>query len=165
MAYKWFDEVFLLSLFERFGTYPKWLSAKQTAICIKNMECHVVQRGPHPMDGAHLNYSATWQGRPVYLFYSKKNGCGEITFGLTEEEAEKLGREWREQKEKQKEESRNRAKQNPERCQKHITALVRKIEDCTDYLQEAIQDNDQEEIEFYKEEIAETKKELEFWRK
>ena len=34
----------------------------------------------------HNNYVCTWNNRRVTLSYSKKNGCGSITFGFTPEE-------------------------------------------------------------------------------
>lgn len=93
MASKWFIEVFLPSVFERCEVGKgKWLSQKQTAVCTQNMIPSSVR---YDADGygtmcEHLNYNCEWCGRNVVLSYSKKNGCGCITFSCTEEEIETL---------------------------------------------------------------------------
>ena len=87
MASKWFDTVFLPSLFQRAGTNKGlWLTVKQTSVCAQYMEvqCHVHEGA----FGLHrsLSYSYEWEGRQVHLSYSKLNGCGQISFGYNAEE-------------------------------------------------------------------------------
>lgn len=86
---KWFEETFLPSLFERVGTSDKgrWLSQKQTGVCCRNMELHSCAVQCDPLECyRHDDYYCKWRGREVWLFYSRKNFCGCIRFGLTEEE-------------------------------------------------------------------------------
>lgn len=85
---KWFNNVFLPSIFERAGVNkPLWLSVKQTAVCTDNMPSETVMV-PNDIGGYYYRvvYFCEWQERKVSLAYSKKNGCGSITFGANADE-------------------------------------------------------------------------------
>ncbi len=70
----WFNDVFLPSLFEQVGIGSKWLSWKQTAVCIDNM------------DRCVGGYETVWQDRVVSLHVSDWTGRGKITFSQSEDE-------------------------------------------------------------------------------
>lgn len=126
---KWFSD-FLESLFRRTEPHSlMWLTAKQTAICTKYMELKIVR---YDSDGYgtmynHNNYYCNWNGREVWLSYSKKNGCGSITFGYTVEEQATLQAEYEAQKKNEEQERIERIKRNPERLEKRIAKLQKKI--------------------------------------
>ncbi len=81
----WFDDVFLPSLFEQVGIGSKWLSRKQTAICIDNM------------DPCINGYDTVWQDRIVTLRVSDWTGRGRITFSKSEDEFQTGLRQYRAQ--------------------------------------------------------------------
>ena len=93
----WFYNTFIPYLFQRAGTGNGiWLSRKQTAICVENMEKHTARFQTLESYGdfwSHNYYTATWNGRAVTLDYSKKNGCGIISFGASKEEQEAMRKE------------------------------------------------------------------------
>ena len=77
----WFNDVFLLSLYERAGLNNSlWLTKKQTAVCCQYMTEKTVIVEERFAQYRHTNYTYNWDGREVFLSYSKKNGCGTITF-------------------------------------------------------------------------------------
>lgn len=77
----WFNDVFLNSLFERAGlNSPLWLTKKQTAICCQYMIAETIVVEEQYGQYRHTNYTYNWNEREVFLSYSKKNGCGTITF-------------------------------------------------------------------------------------
>lgn len=97
----WFNDVFLLSLFER--TEPLktiFMTQKQTSVCIRNMEYHCTK----DCNGSHEWYTCTWRGRAVEMSYSKKNQCGSIRFGRDAEEQEAADKKAMEEQKAQKEE-------------------------------------------------------------
>lgn len=76
---KWFEDVFLPSLFERAKNNVMWLSAKQTQVCVENFDsCETVRVEAECGYYRRKIYKHTWQNRPVSLYYSKLNGCGQI---------------------------------------------------------------------------------------
>lgn len=72
---KWFDDVFLPSLFERCGVGDMWITAKQARICINNMEAKQCRR----YKAMWCIYSYMWRGRQV-SFMPANHGCGKISF-------------------------------------------------------------------------------------
>lgn len=89
MANKWFNDIFMPSLFERAKNNAMWLSAKQTQICVENFDSYKTVRVEAECGYYYRKiYEYTWQNRTVSLYYSKLNGCGQILFGFTPEEAE-----------------------------------------------------------------------------
>lgn len=102
MKNKWFEYVFLPSLFERAGlNNPTWLTAKQTNICCQYMAAEVVIVENRFTRHKHTNYTYTWEGREIILSYSQKNGCGTITFYPNSSEKGQLFKKYCEEKRKQ----------------------------------------------------------------
>ena len=102
----WFYDTFLPSLLERAGTNKgMWLSRKQTAICIEKMEQHTTMVPQFQGDYCRHNYyTMEWNGRHVFLNYSKLNGCGQITFRFNAAEAEEASRRRAEEERREAEE-------------------------------------------------------------
>lgn len=91
MSKQWFNE-FLQSIFDRdHDRKGLWLTQKQTMVCKNYMTVNSVA-----IENAwggyynHDNYTYTWNGRSVMMSYSKKNGCGYITFGYTQDESAQM---------------------------------------------------------------------------
>lgn len=84
----WFDDVFMPSLFAKVGAgKTMWLSQRQTAVCVKNMDMHETKNdGYQGHSATHYWFSTTWDGRDVRVNYSKLNGCSTIEFGLNADE-------------------------------------------------------------------------------
>jgi hypothetical protein len=144
---KWFGGVFLPSIFESVGAgKQKWLSAKQTAICVDNMAVSTVR---YDADGYgtmrnHDNYSCEWNGRKVFLWYSKRNGCGCIEFGYNAEEQAALREEADKDRERIKRERIERIKRNPERLTAKIFEIKKKIERAELEYQMDVEDGDED---------------------
>lgn len=156
---KWFVDIFMPSIFERAGVGKNiWLSQKQTAVCVSNMEKHV---GTHYDEGGlrrctHYYFTCEWCGRHVSMSYSKLNGCGSIIFGLNEEEQEKQKREREEEKKRLEIDSIERAKRNPERLAKRIASLKKQEEL---YIMEVSdKENSSDDIQFFTEKLAECRR-------
>jgi hypothetical protein len=160
---KWFGDVFLQSIFDNVGAgKQKWLSAKQTAICVSNMRRTVVR---YDSDGYgkmynHENYDCTWNGRYVHMWYSKKNGCGCIEFGYNEEESATLRAEAMAEKERLKAERIERILRNPELRAKKIAKLKQKLESWEEEYETDIEYGDEEQAKQDLEFINEIKEEL-----
>ena len=128
---KWFYSTFLPSVFDRCKDRGRemWLSQKQTAICADNMDLRQVRFDPDGYGArcTHNNYTCEWNGRKVILSYSKKNGCGYISFGMdkTEEEAHRAAIEA--EKQKNEAERIEWIKKDPERLAKRIAKYTGKI--------------------------------------
>lgn len=128
---KWFDDVFLPSLFERSGVNNRlWLTRAQTNICVSNMVRHDVR---YDADGYGTKHSASyfsyrWRGRDVRLLYSKKNGCGAIEFYMNEQESDARRKEAEDEASKRRAERIERAKKNPERLARRMDSLVKKLD-------------------------------------
>ena len=160
---RWFCETFLPSIFERCEAgKERWLSRKQTAICVQNMERHQVR---FDSDGYgtmwnHDNYTCEWDGRNVLLSYSKKNGCGSITFGLSAEEQAKLTAESELERKRIMEERVARIKHNPERLSNTIEILTEKLENAKLIYQDHIAEGSDKYISSDLKFIAEIEAEL-----
>lgn len=167
---KWFNEVFLPSLFERYGTNNgRWLTAKQTAICVDNFDDVKESRYISKNGDSYksLIYLHKWNDREVILNYSKLNGCAIISFGNTPEEmeenrksAEKRERERRIESLKRIRDKRNKDEKRKELYDKTIYKLKNDLEYYNDELQEAIDENNISDIEYYNLEIEKVKFEL-----
>lgn len=98
----WFNDAFLLSLYKRAGlNNTLWLTQKQTAICCQYMTEKTVIIEDQFGQYRHTNYTYNWDGREVFLSYSKKNGCGTITFYPNDNEKRQLFEEYCEEKRKE----------------------------------------------------------------
>lgn len=154
----WFYDTFLPSLLERAGTnHGMWLSRKQTAICIEKMQVHTVMVLQFQGDYfRHNYYTMEWNGRHVSLNYSKLNGCGQITFGFTVEEAEESSRKYAMEKQREAEERMERkrkwaawARENaPEKLAERITryqSMVQAKEKALDEIRQEMAEPDYDE--------------------
>ena len=83
---RWFENVFLPSLFQRTGHEPLFLTRSQTNVCCDHMERMTQLVGGQYESYRHDYYVYVWNGRNVRLDYSKVNGCGQIRFGLNEDD-------------------------------------------------------------------------------
>ena len=160
---RWFSETFLPSIFARCESkgYEMWLSQKQTQICIDNMELHQVsfQTAEAFYNGVrytHNNYSCEWNGRKVHLSYSKKNGCGYISFGMNKAEEEAHKAKIEEERQKAEAEQIERRKRDPEKRAKAIEFYRHKIEILQQQWEGEKEDSDYDEsdAEWYAGEIA-----------
>lgn len=173
---KWFEEVFLKSLFDRTGVNQGlWLTQKQTAVCVNNMvqnqSCPEAEFGYY----RHLYYTAEYEGRKVRMDYSKMNGCGTIVFYCTKEEIEE-NRKRSEEYERQikLEKLKFLAEKKPERIIKKIERIKRDIADWYEFIEEEMEDeetdlkavaNAEKEVELLNEELFEICKAVkEYWR-
>lgn len=157
---KWFYSTFLPSIFERCKNRGKemWLSQKQTAVCIQNMELRQVRFDPDGYGArcTHNNYVCEWDGRSVILSYSKKNGCGYISFGMSEDEKEAHLAGIEAEKQRVEAERIARRKSDPEKCAKAIAFYTMKIENlCKQWEAEKEETSyDESDAEWYAEELA-----------
>ena len=151
----WFYDTFLPSLLERAGTNKgMWLSRKQTAICIEKMEQHTTMVPQCQGDYCRHNYyTMEWNGRHVFLNYSKLNGCGQITFRFNAAEAEEASRRRAEEERREAEERMERkrkwtawARENaPERLAQRISRCQSKVDDMKEAIEEILEDLREEE--------------------
>jgi hypothetical protein len=157
---RWFAETFLPSIFDRCKDRGKemWLSQKQTAICTDNMEVRQVRfdLDGYGAKGTHNNYVCDWEGRKVVLSYSKKNGCGYISFGMDKAEQEAHLAEIEAEKQRLEAEKLARIKKNPERLAKHIAFCNMKINTLREQWEAEKEEPgyDESDAEWYAEEIA-----------
>ena len=162
MKNKWFDDVFLSSLFERFGTSSHWLTQKQTAICTQYMEEHTERIDTKNGIYNHSNYTYEWRGRKVFLSFSKLNGASTINFSPTAEEIEEIRKKNKERENERQIERIKRAwEKHPEKIQQKTENLLKKIAECKEELQE---EEDPEEIEEIKWYIADYEQELQLYQ-
>ena len=156
---KWFEEVFLPSVFERTGSgKSRWLTAKQTNICTANMERHTA-RHENEFGGyyQHTYFTGVWNGRDITLAYSSKNGCGEITFGLTAAERAEAEKERVAEREKIK---LDRIRRNPERYQKQLEKLQNELREIRQWIAEnpaEADEMDEEEESILRDQVEELK--------
>lgn len=157
---QWFSG-FLGSIFDRCGAdHGVWLSQKQTAVCVKYMNRSTVR---FDADGygtmcSHDNYTIDWNGRNVFLSYSKKNGCGNISFGMNAEEKAAHKRESEMERARIKAERIERTKRNPERLEKRLAGLRVRLENAEKTYQADLIDGDTEYLELDLEEIEKSKR-------
>ena len=157
---KWFYSTFLPSIFDRCKDSGKemWLSQKQTAVCTQNMELHQVRFDPdgYGVRCTHNNYRCECNGRTVFLSYSKKNGCGYISFGMDKAEQEahlaKIEAERKEAEARQIE----RRKRDPEKRARAIEFYRHKIDVLAQQWEAEKEEPgyDETDAEWYAEEIA-----------
>ena len=129
---KWFYDTFLPSIFDRCKDRGNemWLSQKQTQICTQNMEIKQVlfDLDGYGTKGVHNNYVCDWNGRRVVLSYSKKSGCGYISFGMNKAEQEAHRAEIEAERQRAEAERIEWIKRDPERLAKRISSYTTKIE-------------------------------------
>ena len=159
---KWFDDVFLKSLFNQTGANrDKWITAKQTAICIKYMQRNTAHIETASGTYKHDNYYYQWENRQVFLSYSKLNGCSTINFSLTPEEIAADNEKYRLEKLRAKKELyKMRWVKHPERHNANIEKLKAKIEDYQTEINECKAENDLNGIENLEKYVEEMKADL-----
>lgn len=157
---KWFSETFLPSLFERAGTkHSLWLTQKQTAVCVGNMEKHITKTLEFQgVCTSHLWFSCEWDGRSVRLNYSKLNKCGTIEFSFSQDELAANREENKKERERLENERIERIKRHPQTLKKTVDILEKEIEGYEEKL--SWNDNEPDDIEFYAGKMAEAKAEL-----
>lgn len=140
---QWFFETFLPSLFDRAGAnHRMWLSRKQTAVCVENMNRHTVRYEVLQGFESRSYFITEWNGRTVTLFYSKKNGCGQIEFSATKEEVEEAREKSRIENERiERERIRRRKERNPEKFAEEVRKLRDTISSYEDDLQLDLEEN------------------------
>lgn len=164
MKSKWFDDVFLQSIFDRIGHDTRWLTAKQTAICKQYMQKQTVRLDTVTGYCNHDNYIYSWNGRDVVLSYSSKNGCGTIWFGLNTEEQEQARIENEAEKRQQIiERAKRKLKLHPKKYFDRIEKIKAKIEDYLEEIRISIEENDTDGIENLEKYVEEMKEELALW--
>lgn len=164
MKNKWFEDVFLQSIFDRIGHNTRWLTAKQTAICTQYMEKQTVRLEAATGYCNHDNYVYSWDGRDVFLCYSSKNGCGAIHFGLNLEEQEQARIENEAEKRQQIiERAQRKLERHPEKYFQRIEALKAKIEDYLEEIKICIEEDDTDGIGNLEKYVEEMQTELELW--
>ncbi len=132
----WFNDVFLPSLFEQVGTGSKWLSWRQTAICIDNMERRIGR------------YETIWQDRIISLHISDWTGRGRITFSQSEDEFQMERESYRVQmKSVMPFYLEDKLKRNREGFLQELRELSELMADCLSAVQQATAENDLEEVE------------------
>lgn len=165
MANKWFSSVFLPSVFESCGTgRSRWLTKRQSAVCVEHME---LERIPVPIDGVgdrtgfHHNYAYEWRGRRVVLSYSKKNGCGFITFGADEAEQEEARVRAMQERARIEAERVEHIKRRPWRLEWWAARLEEELRGLRGMYDLAQEDEDEEAMEHWAQKIAEVQKKME----
>lgn len=161
---KWFSDIFLKSIFDQCGgpCRGKWLSQKQTAVCVSNMEQKTMR---FDADGygtmcTHLYYTCKWEGRNVTLQYSKKNSCGRIEFGPNAAEAAEAEQARNLERARLKTESAERAKRNPERLALRIADTNKRLKIWAETYEMDLEDGEMELVKHDLAMIAELQAEL-----
>ena len=145
---KWFSDIFLRSIFDQCGgpCRGKWLSQKQTAVCVSNMEQKTMR---FDADGygtmcTHVYYTAEWQGRNVTMQYSKKNSCGRIEFGPNAAEAAEAEQARSLERARIEAERVERLKRNPERLALKIADINQRIKSWSEDYEMDLEDGETE---------------------
>lgn len=164
MKSKWFEDVFLQSLYSAAGHAEKWLTAKQTAICTQYMQRHTARIETATGYNSHDNYVYNWDGREVILSYSKKNGCGTIWFGLNCEEQEQARIENEAEKRQNIiETAQRRFKRSPERYYATLDKIKAKINSYQQEIEESKEEGDTDGLENLVNYVEQLKQELTLW--
>lgn len=159
---KWFDEVFLPSLFEyaqkTVGLCKNCkISPKQYAICMDNMEA-VNCCNDYSMSYTYYRY--TWNDRQVTVIRHKS---AYINFSLSTAEAEKMWTEEEQAREAERLAMFNRIKQNPERLEKSIKRKLNNLEELKNKLSEAIDDGESDiVIDTLKNDISKIQEDIDY---
>ena len=160
---KWFDEVFLPSLFEyaqkTVGLCKNCkISPKQYSICIDNMEAVKGYDSNYRISYTYYNYM--WNDRQVTVC---RHNDAYINFSLSTAEDAQARQEEETERQAEKLERLERVKQNPERLQKSLSKKLEKLERLQNELQEAIDDEEEEDIiSMIKDDISKLQKDIDF---
>lgn len=164
MKNEWFDKVFLPSLFKTAEHKEKWLTAKQTAVCVQYMNRHTVRIENCYGFSNHDNYIYEWNERQVWLSYSKKNGCGTIWFGYNQAEQKQMKIQSDiDRKQNIVDIAKKRLKRSPDKYFETIAKIKAEIHEIHDYIDECFNDGDTIGIENLLEELKKLNEELSLW--
>lgn len=164
MKNRWFEDVFLRSIFDRIGHETRWLTSKQTAICTQYMDKQTVRLETATGYCNHDNYVYSWNGRDVFLCYSSKNGCGTIRFGLNSEEQEQARIKNEAEKRQQiLERARRKLERHPEKYFQRIEEMKAKISDYLEEIKICIEEDDTYGIKNLEKYVEEMQTELSLW--
>ena len=143
---KWFDEVFLPSLFEyaqkNVGLCKNCkISDKQFNICRQNMEEVKCYNSDYRVNYSY--YSYMWNDRQVIVTRRNNNY---ISFSCNSVEAAQARQEEEAEKQAEKMAMLEHIKQNPERLEKSLAKKLAKLEKLQNELSEALDDEEEADI-------------------
>ena len=160
---KWFDEVFLPSLFEyaqkTVGLCKNCkISDKQFYVCCQNMEDH---SSYHVSYGTpHIYYSYMWNDRNIIVTRHNNNY---ISFSCNSAEAAQARQEEEAERKAEKIAMLEHIKQNPERLEKSLAKKFAKLEKLKNELSEALDDEEEADIiSMIKDDISKLQKDIDF---
>ena len=160
---KWFNEVFLPSLFEYtqktvgLGKNCK-ISDKQFYVCCQNMEEHNSYDVSYGTP--HTYYSYVWNDRNVIVTRHNNNY---ILFSSNSAEVAQARQEEETEKQAEKIVMYNRIKQNPERLEKSLAKKFAKLEKLQNELSEALEDEEDDDIiDMIKDDISKLQEDIDF---
>ena len=159
---KWFDEVFLPSIFEyaqkTVGLCKNCkISDKQFNICRQNMEEVKCYDSDYRKSYSYYNYM--WNDRNVIVTRHNDNY---ISFSLNSAESEQARQEEEKAREAEKLKRLEHIKQNPERLKKSISKKLEKLEKLQKELQEALDDEEDDIIECIKNDISKLQEDIDY---
>lgn len=160
---KWFDKVFLPSLFEyaqkTVGLCKNCkISDKQFNICRQNMEEHNSYDVSYGTP--HTYYSYVWNDRNVIVTRHNNNY---ISFSCNSVEAAQARQEEEAKREAEKMAMLKHIKQNPERLEKSLAKKLAKLEKLQNELSEAIDDEEESDIiDSIKNDISKLQNDIDF---
>ena len=159
---KWFDEVFLPSLFEyaqkTVGLCKNCkISNKQFYVCCQNMEEHNSYDVSYGTPFTYYDY--VWNDRNVIVTRHNNNY---ISFSANSAEAAQARQEEEAEREAEKLAMLERIKQNPERLEKSLVKKLAKLEKLKNELSEALEDDEEDIINMIKDDISKLQKEIDF---
>ena len=143
---KWFDEVFMPSLFEyaqkTVGLYKNCkISDKQFYVCCQNMVEHNSYDASY---GTPITYyDSVWNDRNVIVTRHNNNY---ISFSFNSAEIAQARQEEEAEREAEKLAMLERIKQNPERLEKSLANKLAKLEKLKNELSEALDDEEDDDI-------------------
>ena len=160
---KWFDEVFLPSLFEyaqkTVGLCKNCkISDKQFNICRQNMEEVKCYDSDYRINYSYYNYM--WNDRQVTV--SRHNNAY-INFSLSIAEDAQARQKEEQAREAERIAMFDRIKQNPERLEKSLAKKLAKLEKLQNELSEAIDDEEDDDIiDMIKDDISKLQNDIDF---
>ena len=160
---KWFDEVFLQSLFEyaqkSVGLCKNCkISDKQFNICRQNMEEVKCYNSDYRVNYSY--YSYMWNDRQVIVTRHNNNY---ISFSFNSAETAQAKQEEEAEREAERIAMFNRIKQNPERLEKSLANKLAKLEKLQNELSEALDDEEDDDIiECIKDDISKLQNDIDF---
>ena len=160
---KWFDEVFLPSLFEyaqkTVGLCKNCkISDKQFNICRQNMEEVKCYDSDYRVNYSYYNYM--WNDRNVIVTRHNNNY---ISFSFNSAEAAQARQEEEAERKAEKLAIFDRIKQNPERLEKSLANKFSKLEKLQNELSEVIDDEEDDDIiDMIKDDISKLQNDIDF---